>query len=107
MTARIPRSGFCIVYDAIPIEVAVENGSGRSIRIQVSLKKTVTFKACGHYNFDTLNVLNVTSEAIPGHTTTVFSPPPIAIPETQPTLANSDIISVDYVLQVICLIHLA
>ena len=32
LTARVPRTGFCIIQDAIPFEVDIENGSNRQIR---------------------------------------------------------------------------
>ena len=32
LTARVPRTGFCIAQDAIPLEVDIENGSNRRIR---------------------------------------------------------------------------
>ena len=51
ITARIPRSGYCIgVGDTIPLEVDIENGSSRQIRqLQAILIRMVTYIAQGHH----------------------------------------------------------
>ena len=42
MNERIPRTGFCIKNDSVPIEVSVENGSSREIRqVIASIHKQV------------------------------------------------------------------
>ena len=42
MNEQIPRTGFCIKNDSVPIEVSVENGSSREIRqVIASIHKQV------------------------------------------------------------------
>ena len=107
ITARIPRTGFCIGHDRIPVEVSVENGSNRTIQqIQASIHKNVVYTAQGRHRYDTRSFQIVDSQPIGAHNSTVFRPEPIPIPSDSiiPTLTNCGIISVNYFLQVTAVI---
>ena len=110
ITGRVPRRGFCIVYDRIPLEVSVENGSGRTIqRIQVSLEESVVYKAQG-CNFTDIKHSNpqvITSEPIKAHSSMKFHPDPVAIPETFLTYSGCELITVNYFLKITAIIRWA
>ena len=102
VTAKLPRTGFCVGYDTIPVEVSVENNSNRNIsNVSVSLQKIVLYTAQGHhrYNQETIQLMN-TQAVVPGETAFI-RPNPIPIPATViPSLLNCGIISMSYVVRV-------
>ena len=102
VTAKLPRTGFCVSYDTIPVEVSVENNSNRGIsNVSVSLQKIVLYTAEGHHRYDreTIQLMN-TQAVVPGETAFI-RPHPIPIPTTVlPSLLNCGILSVNYVVQV-------
>ena len=101
ITATVPRTGFCILKDAIPVEVSVENGSSRDVRqIVASIRKHVHYTAQGHHRYDNVTVVSVASEPVRAHSSTVWRPPPIAVPNTPPTLLSCNILQVTYFLTV-------
>ena len=101
ITAHIPRTGYCIQQDSIPMEVAVENGSSREVRqIIASIHKVVEYTAQGHYRYDNLDIATIASEPVPAHNTTVWQPPPLVVPVTPATSINCDILQVEYFLRV-------
>ena len=103
ITARIPRSGFCIGKDKIPLEVSVENGSNKTIRqIQAFIQKNVVYTAQSIHSYESKALKAVSSGPISAHNSTVFRPEPIEIPleSVVPTLANCAIIVVQYCLRV-------
>ena len=102
ITARIPRSGFCIgVGDSIPLEVDVENGSNRQIRqLQAILVRQVTYTANGGgKTTESKNVLRVNSgtNIQPGSSSS-WIPPPLSIPNTDASMTTCKIIVLDYFL---------
>ena len=107
ITATVQRTGFCILRDSIPVEVAVENRSNRKIRkIVVFILKFVRYIARGHrrfhYRYDSIPMTSVTSEPVKAHSSIVWRPPPIPVPDTPPTLINCNILQVNYFLCVAC-----
>ena len=102
ITTRTPRTGYCILQDGIPVEVSVENGSSREVRqIVASIHKLVHYTAQGHHRYDRLyDIATIASEPVPAHNTTVWQPPPLAVPATPATLINCGILQVNYYLQV-------
>ena len=101
ITTRIPRTGYCVQQDGIPVEVSVENGSSREVRqIVASIHKLVHYTAGGHHRYDRLDVATIASEPVPAHNTTVWQPPPLAVPNTPATSINCDILQVNYFLRV-------
>ena len=100
MTARIPRTGFCIGHDSIPVEVTVENGTNQQVRsLRISLIKKVIYTAnLGKQRSDT-NTLQIVSirVAVAPNETTVLRPDPIPIPSDAFTTQNRcSILTVNY-----------
>ncbi|XP_011409248.1 PREDICTED: arrestin domain-containing protein 2-like [Amphimedon queenslandica] len=97
ITATVPRTGFCILKDAIRVEVSVENGSRRDVRqIVASFHKQVLYIAKRHHYCDIVTVASVASEPVAAHSSIVWRPPPIAVPNIPPTLINCNILRVTY-----------
>ena len=108
ITARIPRTGYCIQQDSIPVEVSVENGSSREVQqVVASIHKLVDYTAQGRHRHDSLDVATIASEPVPAHNTTVWNPPPLAVPDTHATSINCGILQVNYFLRVKAAISLA
>ena len=103
ITARIPRSGYCIGEgDTIPLEVDIENGSSRQIRqLQAILFRMVTYTAHGNHVPEQKYLLVVSSGTPiqPGNSST-WRPPPLSIPDTEPSIATCKIINLGYILTV-------
>ena len=101
LTARVPRSGFCIVQDAIPFEVDIENGSNRRIRQLVAqLQKRVVYTAQGHHLHSIKTIAGVASDHIEPGNSRSWRPPPLPVPATEPTIASCSIIRVNYYLKI-------
>ena len=100
ITANIPRSGYCVQTDAIPLEVIVQNGSSRVVRVTASICQTITYSANGHYKYEVDTITGVSSEQITAHNTVTWQPPPLAVPYATPTSAHSSILSITYTLKV-------
>ena len=95
ITACIPRTGYYIEQDSIPVQVSVENGSGSEIEY-IHINKLVHYadKVSSHY------IATVSGHSVGPHRTDVWEAPPIAIPDTPATSINSRILKVKYSLQV-------
>ena len=101
LTARVPRTGFCIVQDAIPFEVDIENGSNRRIRKLVAqLQKQVIYTAQGHHRYSIRTVAGLGSDPIEPGNSRSWRPPPLPVPATEPTIASFSIIRVKYYLNI-------
>ena len=101
ITTNIPRTGYCIQGDCIPMDISVENGSSRDIRqVVVSIHKLVQYTARGRYRFDRIDVATVASEPVLAHNTMVWKPLPLAVPDTPATSVNCGILQVNYFLRV-------
>ena len=101
ITARIPRTGYCIQLDSIPVEVSVENGSSREIqKIIASIHKLVTYTAQGQDRCDIHEVTSVGSQPVRPHDTVIWQPPPIAIPDSPATSTYCSILQINYILRV-------
>ena len=102
MTARIPRTGFCIGHDSIPIEISVENGSSRVIQnVQVALIKSVVYTAQGRHRYDKIAVVRIDTRSVAPHETAVIQSEPLVIPANiPPTLRNCHILTVNYYVMV-------
>ena len=102
LTARIPRSGYCIGVDGIPFEVDVENGSNRRIRgLRASLVRQVIYFAQGHRRLEVRNIGLLNSDTpIPAGQSSSWKPPPLPIPITEPVITTCKIIQLNYFLKV-------
>ena len=80
LTARIPRSWFSVgIGDAIPLEVDIENGSSRQIRLRANLIKSATYFAddyC-HHTQQLRNFLLVNSGLVQPGSSLSWRPPPL------------------------------
>ena len=95
------RTGFCIVQDAIPYEVDIENGSNRRIRQLVAqLQKRVVYTAQGHHLHSIKTIAEVASDPIEPGNSRSWQPPPLPVPDTEPTIASCSIIRVNYYLKI-------
>ena len=103
LTARIPRSGFCVgVGDAIPFEVDVDNGSNRQIRyLQATLTRRVIYTAQGHRNISEKDIRGVNRDTPiqPGNSSS-WKPFPLSVPNIEPSITTCSIIELRYVLKV-------
>ena len=101
ITTCIPRRGYCVGQDSIPMEISVENGSSQQIRqIIVSIHKLVKYTAQGNCRSYHHILTNIASDPICAHNTIIWQPTPLAIPDTHATLKNCGILQVTYYLQV-------
>ena len=101
ITTCIPRRGYCVGQDSIPMEISVENGSSRQVRqIIASIHKLVKYKAQHNYHTNRHTLTSIASEPICAHNTIIWQPTPLAIPDTHATLKNCGILQVTYYLQV-------
>ena len=110
ITASIPRTGYCVREDSIPLEVQAENGSSRRIQhLQACLKQKVTYR--GHHQTGLIrtdtktraenNVLvSVRSDPVPTRYTEYWNPAPIGIPHTYVSVTDCPLISITYLLEV-------
>ena len=99
-TAELPRTGFCINGDRIPLSVTVENGCGCSITMRAKIFKLITFYASGSRCFNRSTVAVVNSEVILPHSIFTWNPESFTVPEAEPTLSSCKIITVEYTVRV-------
>lgn len=101
VTARVPRTGYCIGKDSIPVSVEVVNNSRQSIEhVTASIVKQLVCSAQFHQSLVTRYIASVTSRPISSRKAVVWNPVDLQIPETEPSLANSNLIKVSYFLRV-------
>ena len=98
LTVNVPRIGFCI-GEGIPLTASVDNGSGRIITLRATVSKEVIFQAQERACITSNRLSSFQSPPVQGHTTFQWTPTePLAIPSSIPTIANCNIISLNYVL---------
>ena len=101
LTARVPRTGFCVLQDAISFEADIENGSNRRIKQLVAqLQRQVVYTAMGHYQYDTCTLAEVCSDPIEAGRSLSWKPPPLHMSATELTIASCSIIQVKYFLEI-------
>ena len=99
-TVELPRTGFCINGDRIPLLVTVENGCGRRISMRAEISKLITYYAEGDQRFKKSIIERVGSEVILPHSTVTWNPENFIVPAVEPTLSSCSIITVEYTLKV-------
>ena len=67
---NMPRTGFCIVKDHIPITVECKNGSSKVITLRVELVQKIAYRADAKHKSDYKTVGNFTHEIQPSETDT-------------------------------------
>ena len=103
ITARIPRTGYCIQQDAISLEVEIENGSNREVRnLTAIIKQIIVYTAQGHTRCSYKTIANVTpSDPIPPRSTQVWKPSsPLQVPLTETSITTCSNISLSYIVEV-------
>ena len=107
LTINLPRSGFCINGDRIPLSVAVENGSGRRIMMRAEISKHITYSVKGNHRYNQSVIAQASSEAILPHSSNTWSPENFIMPVVETSLTTSRMISIKYILKVWAVVPLA
>lgn len=62
ITFKMPRTGFCIVKDRIPVTVECRNGSTKTVTLRIELVQKIVYVADGHRKFDNKTIGKFTHE---------------------------------------------
>ena len=89
---KMPRTGFCVVKDHIPVTVECKNGSSKVITVRVELAQKIAYSADGKHKSDNKIISNFTLEVQPSETDTKSSE--LALPSTVVLGFSSKIIKV-------------
>lgn len=109
MTASIPRRGFCVGYDTIPVEIQIENGSSRRIQhVSLSLMKQVLYTAEGHHRYDNVSCVSFSLRAVEPRETATLRPDPLVVATNiNPTQQTCRILTINYFVVVAAQVELA
>ena len=99
-TINLPRSGFCINGDRVPLSVAVENGSGRRITMRAEISKQTTYTVKGNHRFNRSIIAQASSQVILPRSSQTWSPENFIMPAVETSLTTSRMISIKYTLRV-------
>lgn len=103
MTVNLPRTGYCVDRDSIPLEVTIDNGSNRSVKsLTAAIERTVVYKASpgGSRPTGPFPVASTSSEPIAPHSTFVWKPDNFEVPDVEPTSIFDTAINIVYHLKV-------
>ena len=103
ITAIVPRTGYCVGRDSIPLEVTIENGSSRTVRqLTAAICKRVMCRSDGgHTRFYDTTVASIASQQpIAPHTTLVWKPETFEVPYVETTLDNCAVLTISYFLKI-------
>ena len=101
LSVEVPRTGFLINEDSIPLRVTVENGSTRALTIRASIIKHLFFHAQqGHKNGSSTAIVVQNSEPIQPRSTVSVDLPALKVPSTEPTIWQCSNIKLVYELQI-------
>lgn len=101
LSAAIPRSGFCINGDRIPLTVMVENGCTQDISLRAAVLKTISYYAEGKEKYDYATIAFVNSRRIPRNSTHTWNPENLIIRSVETTLDSPGaIITIQYTLKI-------
>ena len=112
LTARIPRNKYAVgVGDTITLEVDIENGSNRQIsKLKATLIRRVKYAAQSVNRRDRRwytaivelrqFLLAINDTPIQPGNSSLWTPSPLSIPDTGPSITNCQIIVLGYVLRV-------
>ena len=103
ITATVPRTGYCVGCDSIPLEVTIENGSSRNVRkLVAAIVKDVTYRSNGGQTATRSKTIAsiATCESIGQHSTVVWRPEAFEVPYTETTSEKCAILKVTYYLKV-------
>ena len=91
---KMPRTGFCVVKDHIPITVECKNGSSKVITVRVELTQNIAYSADGKHKTDNKTISDFSHEIQPSETDTKSSE--LALPATVVLGFSSKIIKVSH-----------
>ena len=91
---KMPRTGFCVVKDHIPITVECKNGSSKVITLRVELTQKIAYSADGKHKTDSKTIGDFSHEIQPSDTDTKSSE--FALPATVVLGFSSKIIKVSH-----------
>ena len=104
MKVTIPQTGYSI-NDTVPVEVFVDNGSGREIRrVIASLHRITTYKADSITHIRHRYISSATSDPVPPLTTATWKPPRLPVPQMICTVTGLRIIEIKYTISVCAVI---
>ena len=92
ITFKMPRTGFCVVKDHIPVTVECKNGSSKVITVRVELAQKIAYSADGQHKSDNKTIGDFTFEVQPSETDTKSSE--LALPSNVVLGFSSKIIKV-------------
>ena len=95
------------VGDQIPMQVYVENGSGRQVSIKCLLVERVYYFAEGHHHMRLNSILEYQCEHLQPHSTSSDISFNFLVPNVRPAITHSNVIKTDHIVQVVLVIPLA
>ena len=82
LTLTMPKTGFCIVQERIPVTIVCRNGSSRQITARVKVGQSIVYNARGHHKYGNDTIGNFSFQLQPSGSDTksfVFDLPPSVI----------------------------
>ena len=99
--AKLPRTGYCITnHDTIPLVVNVHNNSTRVIQMRAKIFQKVSMFVRWEKNVCRKTVAEIFSESIQPGDSYEWSPTNWSISRISPTIVESRILQVEYILEV-------
>lgn len=102
VTVEIPRTGYCINEDSIPLRVSAKNGSSSFSTVNAMIIQRVLYHAEDKQKRYSNVIASVSAESLmPYSTIANVEFPTLQVPKTEPTIADSANIELYYVLNVV------
>ena len=106
--AKLPHTRFSVTNrDMIPLTVDVENNSARAIQMRARIMKKISLLVGGHRDVSWEIMAGIISEPIQPHSSYEWNPSNWIVPALMPTLLESRIVNVEYILEVAAVIPYA
>ena len=70
LTLTMPKTGFCVVQEHIPVSVVCRNGSSRQITARVEVAQTIVYNARGHHRHGSDTIGNFSRQIQPSQSDT-------------------------------------
>ncbi|XP_076853833.1 arrestin domain-containing protein 3-like [Brachyhypopomus gauderio] len=86
--------------EIITVEADIENSSSRDLKLKYKLEQKQTFTAQSHHNYSTTVIFKVVSDPIPSKSKRSVASKLKIPPDASLSIANCDIIKVEYILKV-------
>ena len=86
LTLTMPKTGFCVVQEHIPVTVVCRNGSSRQITARVEVAQSIAYNARGHHKYGSDTIGNFSFQLQPSGSDTKSVefdlPPSVILPFT-------------------------